>query len=166
MYLCFYTYPKTKVEQSQSNTISFYLLIVRKSTIVYFSACELLHNCYMVVFLFTQTQNLNNHIVMPFPVILRLPRSEQQVFSFTQHCSDIVIRLSFCLPKHKNRTIRMLSHFLFRCFNKYNNTKVGQSEYNTIYFYSYGDVIRLFSYLPKDKSEQSECNFIFVRLFL
>ena len=98
MYLCFYTYPKTKVEQSQSNTISFYLLIVRKSTIVYFSACELLHNCYMVVFLFTQTQNLNNHIVMPFLVILRLPRSEQQVFfihpALFRHCYTVVFLLT------------------------------------------------------------------------
>jgi len=113
MYLCFYTYPKTKVEQSQSNTISFYLLIVRKSTIVYFSACELLHNCYMVVFLFTQTQNLNNHIVMPFLVILRLPRSEQQVFF------------------HSPSTVPTL---LYGCLSAYPNTKIGLSECYHIFY--------------------------------
>jgi len=65
----------------------------------------------------------------------------------------IVIRLFFYLPKHNNETIRMQSHiFLFGCLYKCHNTKIGQSAYNPIYFYSQGDVIRLFLYLPKHKS--------------
>ena len=47
----------------------------------------------------------------------------------------------------------MQSHiFLFGCLYKCHNTKIGQSAYNPIYFYSQGDVIRLFLYLPKHKS--------------
>ena len=87
------------------------------------------------------------------PLFLYLPKDKSRTitklydFFLSLDCQEVNNRfffgmpvdtwLSFCLSKHKNRTIRMQSHFLFGCLNKYHNTKVGQSEYNTIYFHKF-----------------------------
>ena len=107
-------------------------------------------HCYMVVFLLTQTHKSDIQNAISILFIQRLPESEQQGFSFTRPL------LYGCFSIYPNTIMRQseCNHifFLFGCLYKCHNTKIGQSAYNPIYFYSQGDVIRLFLYLPKHKS--------------
>ena len=107
MYLCFYTYPKTKVEQSQSNYDFFLSLDCQEVNNRFFFAmlavAQLLHGCFLSYPNTTSEQSKCNGISF-YPEVAR--KSITRSFS-SNKLLDIVVSLFLYLPKDKSRTITM-----------------------------------------------------------